>query len=139
MPAQVRALEEAGFIEGYTALISQQKKRGMPRQRVRETSRSNPPRKSRRTCNAFEEGRTQRCRRSWSCYLMSGESTFIYGASCSRTPPISSALHSQPSHPAAATWRGCSPEFAAGGTVQKSRELAGALSRHPPPASDFGA
>jgi Lrp/AsnC family transcriptional regulator, leucine-responsive regulatory protein len=83
---RVRALEEAGFIEGYTALINQQKGR-LPRQCVRQHHAGAA---GAGASAQFEEA-VRKVPEVMECYLMSGEYDYLLRVVLAPTPPISSA------------------------------------------------
>src|SRR6266403_2372771 len=99
---RVRALEESGFIEGYTALINQQKA-GCP---VNVFVNITLERQEQAHLRAFE-GRRAKFPRSWSA-ISCPASTTICSGSCWPTPPTSSGCTASIS-PDCPMWPGCIP------------------------------
>ena len=86
---RVRALEEAGFIEGYTALISQQKA-GCP---VNVFVNITLDRQEQAHLHAFEEA-ARKVPEVMECYLMSGEYDYLLRVVLADTADFE-RLHSQ--------------------------------------------
>ena len=112
---RVRALEEAGFIEGYTALISQQKA-GCP---VNVFVNITLDRQEQAHLHAFEEA-ARKVPEVMECYLMSGEYDYLLRVVLADTADFE-RLHSQ--HLTRLPHVARVQSSFALRTVQKSREL----------------